>query len=559
MSAMNVKPGTNAMIRFPCKEEPVKIQRLTDEEMNLEPLVLWEPPKEAECAVDACAHVATAESEAPVDPPAAPVKSEYMHKFVRQNLREVEQYRKQKKLAPGCVVVEPFLCRCLREHQRQGVQFMFECVSGLRSELFQGHGCILADDMGLGKTFQSVCLIWTMLTQGVGSKPAVKRVAVICPTSLVKNWAAEITKWLGDRLEGGVLALSESSRENVIEALHQYTMTGVYKREQKYPPVLIISYDTFRLHAERLAVNGPELIICDEAHRLKNNETKTNVALANLPCTRRVLLSGTPMQNDLDEFFSMVDFTNPGVLGDVKDFRKRFSNPILNGREPDAPEKVREKGQAAQAALSALANNFILRRTNELLQKHLPPKIVQIVCCKLTPLQQNLYTAICQSKDVMRMCKTGKATKMVLSNITALKKLCNHPKLIHDAIRAAASAGNSGEASMAGLEDCIPLFPEEYSQGRSMQNNPMSHHSGKMAVLERMLHILYHEKKERIVLISNYTQTLDVFQNMCRACGYPFVRLDGTTAVKKRQKIVDVFNDPSSHQVFLDSSARMHL
>lgn len=320
--------------------------------------------------------------------------------------------------------------------------------------------------------------------------------------------------------------------------------------------MLIISYDTFRLHAERLVVNGPELIICDEAHRLKNDQTKTNVALSSLPCKRRVLLSGTPMQNDLEEFFSMVDFTNPGVFGDVKQFRKVYQNPILHGREPDAPEKVREKGQAAQCALSALVNHFILRRTNELLQKHLPPKTVQIVCCKLTPLQQTLYNTICQSKDVLRMCKgTGKSTKMVLSSITALKKLCNHPKLIHDALRAQQSA-NCTEPSAAGLEECIPHFPEEYAQsGRGASNSAFSHHSGKMAVLEKMLHILYNEKKERIVLISNYTQTLDVFQTICRTFGYPFVRLDGTTAVKKRQKIVDAFNDPSSHQfAFLLSS-----
>lgn len=355
---------------------------------------------------------------------------------------------------------------------------MFECVNGLRQEHFKGYGCILADDMGLGKTFQSVCLLWTLLTQGLDGKPTCKRAAVICPTSLVKNWAAEITKWLGDRLEGGVVALSESSRENVIEALNKYTMQSVYKREGKFPAVLIISYDTFRLHAERLRVNGPELIICDEAHRLKNNQTKCVEALSSLPCFRRVLLSGTPMQNDLEEFFSMVDFTNPGVLGDVKDFRKVYQNPILRAREPDAAEKVREKGQSAQAALSALANNFILRRTNELLQKHLPPKTVQVVCCKLTPLQQTLYQTICQSKDVLRLCKgTGKSTKMVLSSITALKKLCNHPKLIYDALRAQ-QAGNTTEPSAAGLEDCMPYFPEEYTPGRGAQNHPMCHHSG---------------------------------------------------------------------------------
>ena len=103
---------------------------------------------------------------------------------------------------------------------------------------------------------------------------------------------------------------------------------------------------------------------------------------------------------------------------------------------------------------------------------------LQVVCCKLTPLQQTLYQTICQSKDVLRLCKgTGKSTKMVLSSITALKKLCNHPKLIYDALRAQ-QAGHSAEPSAAGLEDCIQHFPEEYMHGRGAQGQAMCHHSG---------------------------------------------------------------------------------
>ncbi|EKX48582.1 hypothetical protein GUITHDRAFT_68686, partial [Guillardia theta CCMP2712] len=427
--------------------------------------------------------------------------------------------------------------RFLREHQRQGVQFMFECVTGLRN--FGGYGCVLADDMGLGKTFQSVTLLWTLLTQGIEGKPTITRAAVICPTSLVKNWANEITKWLGDRLDGGVLALSESAREDVIDAINRYTRKGIYQRERKFPPVLIISYETFRIHAGRFHCHT-SAICCKwtRAHRLKNDKTITNKALASLPCLRRVLLSGTPMQNDLEEFFAMVDFTNPGVLGTAAQFRKMYQSPILTGREPDATESQREKGNEAQGALSNLVNIFILRRTNELLSKHLPPKVVQLVCCKLSPLQIQLYRAISSSKDVMRMCKgTGKTTKQVLACITSLKKLCNHPKLIFDVIRAAQSMPALSSYIVSELSVRLGQF------------------SGKLAVLERMLHILYHEKKERIVLISNYTQTLDLFQNICRTCNYPFVRLDGTTSVKKRQKLVDVFNDPTQHQfAFLLSS-----
>ncbi|CAN0247130.1 unnamed protein product, partial [Ectocarpus sp. 13 AM-2016] len=93
------------------------------------------------------------------------------------------------------ISVDPRLCKFLRPHQREGVQFMFECVMGMRE--FEGSGCILADDMGLGKTLQSIAVLWTLLKQGKAKgQPAVRRAVVVCPTSLVKNWEAEIDKWL---------------------------------------------------------------------------------------------------------------------------------------------------------------------------------------------------------------------------------------------------------------------------------------------------------------------------------------------------------------------------
>jgi len=217
------------------------------------------------------------------------------------------------------------------------------------------------------------------------------------------------------------------------------------------------------------------------------------------------------MQNDLEEFFAMVDFTNPGALGDEKNFRKVYQTPILRGREPDASEAEREKGNAAQAALSSLVNCFLLRRTNELLSKHLPPKIVQNVCCRATPLQVELYQAICGGKDVTRMCKGGKVSKQILSSITSLKKLCNHPKIVFDSIRSTQASAEGQMASIppqkrrpspltcaagagAALAELASLFPPEF-YNRGANQETFSHLSGKMALLERMLFILYHEKK----------------------------------------------------------------
>jgi DNA repair and recombination RAD54-like protein len=104
-------------------------------------------------------------------------------------------------------------------------------------------------------------------------------------------------------------------------------------------------------------------------------------------------LTGTPMQNDLQEFYAMVDFTNPGILGTPEEFRRKTLFPILRGREPDATDAQKRKMMEIQNDMSTTVNDFILRRVNTLNAEHLPPKLVQVVCCNLTEIQQNMYLA----------------------------------------------------------------------------------------------------------------------------------------------------------------------
>lgn len=442
------------------------------------------------------------------------------------------------------IIVDPLLVRFLRPHQREGVQFTFDCVSGALSS-FNINGCILADDMGLGKTLQSITLLYTLLRQGFDGKPMVRKAIIVTPTSLVSNWEAEINKWVGERVK--LVALCESTRDDVVSGIESFINTCSNIQ------VLIVSYETFRMHSSKFSNSGScDLLICDEAHRLKNDQTLTNRALAALACKRRVLLSGTPMQNDLEEFYAMVNFTNPGILGDAAHFRRYFETPIICGREPIATEEEKKLGSDRSAELSSKVNQFILRRTNALLSNHLPPKIIEVVCCKLTPLQSELYNHFIHSKNVKRaIAEEGKQSK-VLAYITALKKLCNHPKLIYDTIR-------SGSPGTSGFEDCIRFFPPEMFSGRCGSWTGGAglwiELSGKMHVLARLLAQLRQKTDDRIVLVSNYTQTLDLFSQLCRERRYPFLRLDGTTSISKRQKLVNHFNDPTKDEfAFLLSS-----
>ncbi|GER56642.1 DNA repair and recombination protein RAD54 [Striga asiatica] len=442
------------------------------------------------------------------------------------------------------IVVDPLLVKFLRPHQREGVQFMFDCVSGTLSAA-NIHGCILADDMGLGKTLQSITLLYTLLHQGFDGKPMVKKAIIVTPTSLVSNWEAEIKKWVGERVK--LVALCESTREDVVSGIDRFTCP------RSPLQVLIVSYETFRMHSLKFNQSGScDLLICDEAHRLKNDQTLTNRALAALSCKRRILLSGTPMQNDLEEFYSMVNFTNPGVLGDATNFRRYYEMPIVCGREPTATIEEKRLGSERSAELSAKVNQFILRRTNALLSNHLPPKIVEVVCCKLTNLQSTLYNHFIHSKNVKRAISEEAKQSKILAYITALKKLCNHPKLIYETIK-------SGSPGTSGFEDCLRFFPQEMFSGRSGSWNGGEgvwvELSGKMHVLARLLAQLRNRTDDRIVLVSNYTQTLDLFAQLCRERRYPFLRLDGTTSISKRQKLVNRFNDPSKDEfAFLLSS-----
>ncbi|KAL4440282.1 hypothetical protein ABPG75_003283 [Micractinium tetrahymenae] len=445
------------------------------------------------------------------------------------------------------VRVDDMLTQFLRPHQREGVQFMFECVTGLRS--FQGQGCILADDMGLGKTLQGISLLWTLLSSPghplLGGEPIARRVIICCPTSLVGNWDSECAKWLKGRVR--TLPLCESSRDEAVASISQFlSPRNPYQ-------VMIVSYETFRIHAERFRAEGTcDLLICDEAHRLKNDATLTNRALDSLACQRRVLLSGTPLQNRLDEFYAMVSFCNPGVLGSPAQFRRHFEAPILAGREPDASEAEVALSQERTAELSALVNEFILRRTNTLLSQHLPPKVVEIVCCKLTTLQTALYCHFLESKATRTLFATQKAAR-VLSAITSLRKLLNHPKLIWDALQGSAARGEAPAKEAEGFEGCAAYFSREMYGGRSGRGGMSPGwelQSGKFAVLAGMLELLRTCTSDRIVIVSNYTQTLDLVAQLCRDRGYPYVRLDGTTTIKKRNKLVKEFNDQSNKNQF---------
>ncbi|RKP36246.1 DNA repair protein, SNF2 family [Dimargaris cristalligena] len=443
------------------------------------------------------------------------------------------------------VVVDPVLSKTLRPHQVEGVKFLYDCVTGRVVD--NAFGCIMADEMGLGKTLQCIALLWTLLRQSPDpSKPWIDKCIVVCPSSLVRNWANELVKWLGSIRISPYACDNKGTREKITRDLQHFVHSRGRMNTQ---PVLIISYETLRTNINILKAGPIGLLLCDEGHRLKNSNSQTFQALNMLQVQRRVILSGTPIQNDLTEYFSLLNFANPGLLGSTNEFRKNYENPILRGRDSCASEKEREVSDQKLSELSAIASKFIIRRTNDLLSKYLPIKYEYVVFCRSVPIQDQLYQLFIKSNSVKTLL-AGNGSQS-LRSITILKKLCNHPGLLNLPADIPGSAEIWPPAGGASA-------PTKLGGGRGGSSSTVAwqpEYSGKMLVLDRMLRMIKDTSKDKIVLISNYTQTLDVFEGLCQSRKYGFIRLDGSLNTAKRQQLVDRFNNPHNPEfVFLLSS-----
>lgn len=409
------------------------------------------------------------------------------------------------------VVVDPLLSQYLRDHQRKGVKFLYECVMGMRE--YDGQGAILADEMGLGKTLQTIALLWTLLKQNpiYEDPPVIKKALIVCPVTLINNWRKEFRKWLGSERIGVFVADEKKKR------LTDFTMGRSYS-------IMIIGYEKLRTEQEELKKGpGIDIVIVDEGHRLKTAKNKSAQAIKALNTARRVILSGTPIQNDLSEFYMMVDFVNPDLLGSFKNFTKYFETPIVKSRQPEATQKDIEKGEASSEDLAALTNRFILRRTADVLSKYLPPKTEYVLLCRPTGSQATAYQHVLGHPAFQIALGNSEAS---LQLITVLKKVCNSPSLLK-------SEGPTAQVSplMASLVSSIPSQLLRSSAG-----------STKIRALDQLLHTIRTKTSDKVVLVSNYTSTLDLLSTLLTSLAHPFARLDGSTPSGKRQDIVDTFN-----------------
>uniref|UniRef100_A0A158Q801 Helicase ARIP4 n=1 Tax=Elaeophora elaphi TaxID=1147741 RepID=A0A158Q801_9BILA len=353
----------------------------------------------------------------------------------------------------------------LQPHQLGGIRFMFGNIIESAKDYANspGFGCILAHAMGLGKTIQIIAFtdIFVRTTNA-------KKILIIVPVNTIQNWYSEFDKWLPN----GVTETGENIRPFIVWLLGDAVKTNEQRTEllQKWHTeggVLLIGYDMFRLLVqmkpkkritgrpskkteeivdlekeeldamalcaarEALLNPGPDLVVCDEGHRIKNERTGITAALSAIKTRRRIVLTGYPLQNNLMEYYCMVDFVRPHYLGSKKEFSVMFEKPIKNGLCIDSTPSDLKIARQRTHILVELLKGFVQRRTHHLMKNILPPNYEFVVLLRKSPIQRMLYRAFLQYAQ-NEISVSGTSVFNPLKAFAVCSKIWNHPDILYE-------------------------------------------------------------------------------------------------------------------------------
>ena len=374
--------------------------------------------------------------------------------------------------------------KILRPYQKDGLYWL----NFLEKNMLCG---ILADEMGLGKTVQA--LAWIELNR-IHPEAANKPALIICPTSLVENWAEECEKFVP---QVKVLLLSGSERHERWEAIKQAN-------------VVVTSYALMRRDIEKYTEYEFSTVILDEAQHIKNSSTQNSVAAKRLRAIHRLVLTGTPIENSVSDLWSIMDFLMPGYLGSHQSFRENYELPIAHG----GPE-----AEAAQSKLRRKMHPFLLRRLKSDVARDLPPKIEKIASCTLSADQQLVYRQLLESSrqrlaDLVLKDGFARSRMEILKTLLRLRQICCHLDLLK-------------------LPDLKSKYP-----------------SAKMDLFFELLDEAL-DAGHRVLVFSQFTSMLAILRRELVQRDRQFCYLDGAT--KDRLSIVKKFNTDHSIPVFLIS------
>ncbi|CAI5449114.1 unnamed protein product [Caenorhabditis angaria] len=422
------------------------------------------------------------------------------------------------------IFVAPHLTHTLQPHQLGGIRFMYDnTIESMHDyDPTSGLGCILAHSMGLGKTIQVITFseIFLRATKS-------RKILIIMPINTIQNWYSEYDRWMPKYNEKGevirnfeVFLLGDAvksfdQRVNLIEEWHKkggvllmgydmfrllirgtqpkkmkkkrpkLNMNGVNGYEQMFEPDEIevevpeneftsdgrIKIEANNLITEALLDPGPELVICDEGHKIKNLNTDIAISLGAIATKRRIVLTGYPLQNNLVEYFCMIDFVRPKFLGNKKAFSERFEKPIKNGQCTDSTEADIKFARQRTHVLVELVKGFVQRRTHLLLKSILPESKEFVILLRKSVIQRLLYRCfVLFAKSEM---KNGQcATFNPLKAFAVCSKIWNHPDVLCNTMEHIARNEQAADERKTA----------EFQRQIQMNNNPLMNHFPKLPV-----------------------------------------------------------------------------
>uniref|UniRef100_A0A8C9TM01 Excision repair cross-complementation group 6-like 2 n=1 Tax=Scleropages formosus TaxID=113540 RepID=A0A8C9TM01_SCLFO len=461
--------------------------------------------------------------------------------------------------------------RYLRDYQREGVCFIY-------NNYVNSRGCILGDDMGLGKTIQVIAFLaavlhktgtWDDVENNVphfllsqrSSKPCriSKVFLIVAPLSVLYNWKDELDTWGHFR----IIVVHGTRKEEEFARVRRGRCE-----------IALTTYETLRLCMDQFNSINWSAIIVDEVHRLKNPNSQITQAMKEMKCKVRIGLTGTILQNNLEELWCVMDWANPGCLGSLECFRNRFAEPIERGQRRSTTKRALALGREAVRQLSRQLIRWFLRRTKALIWSQLPKKEDRVVFCSLTDFQETVYRTVLDSEDVSlllrsgeRCCGSGRTRSkccfknnskgvpvkdVYFSYLAILRKVANHVALLQPR----GSTSKKQEQYVNEIcEKVFQKFPGFTQRCKQAAFEAMSDpvYSGKMKVLQRLLNH-YVQNKDKVLLFSISTKLLDILESYCMAAGIEYRRLDGTTKSKDRVKIVKEFNSSLDINICLVST-----
>lgn len=396
----------------------------------------------------------------------------------------------------------------LKEYQIKGLQWMIS----LYNNNLNG---ILADEMGLGKTIQTISLITYLIEKKRQNGPYL----VIVPLSTLTNWNSEFERW-APSVQRIVYKGPPAQRKN-----HQQQIRfGNFQ-------VLLTTYEFIIKDRPILSKVRWLHMIIDEGHRMKNAQSKLSNTISQYYHTRyRLILTGTPLQNNLTELWSMLNFVLPNIFKSAKSFDEWFNTPFANTGGQDKIELTEEEQLLVIRRLHKVLRPFLLRRLKKDVEKDLPDKQERVIKCSLSALQAKLYKQLMQHNRIDVVGADGKKTGLRgLSNmLMQLRKLCNHPFVFEEV--------------------------EDQMNPNRLTNDLIWRTAGKFELLDRVLP-KFEATGHRVLMFFQMTQIMNIMEDFLRYRGTKYLRLDGSTKADDRSELLKLFNAPGSeYQIFLLST-----